>query len=76
MSTQAAAAPRFKSRKFGQVARTRGFLLPVEVAASNEGFFIGTFSKGSFVSRESREFFRSAKDATMALARGAWTQRE
>lgn len=64
-------------QQFGRLARQAGYFLPVEVMLSNTGYYVGTCSdKDGPVSRESREYFKTAHEATIALVRGTWTQRE
>lgn len=60
---------------FGHLALNyAGKYLPLEVLHSAAGHYIGTRDSRGPVSRESREYFRSAATAQRALARGGWTQ--
>jgi len=47
----------------------------LEVLRSGAGYYIGTSDDEGPVSRESNEYFRSAKAAQAALASGKWTQK-
>ena len=61
---------------FGQIALRYGEALPLEVLDGDLGFYIGTRKDGPPFSRESDEYFASRAQAQLALATGAWTQRE
>ena len=61
---------------FGYLAHEYcGVTLPLEVLRSGAGYYIGTSDDEGPVSRESNEYFRSAKAAQAALASGKWTQK-
>ena len=65
------------STSYGQIAQQ--FLnatLQNQVLKSGAGYYIGTCDPESRpVSRESREYWRTEKEAEKALATGRWTQR-
>jgi hypothetical protein len=53
-----------------------GVLKEVQVLQSAAGFYIGTAeSDGSPFSRESKEYWRSKREADEALTLGRWTQK-
>jgi len=60
---------------FGQLALIQhGKFLPLEVLHSAAGHYIGTRDSEGYVSRESRQYFRSYAAAERALYRGGWPQ--
>lgn len=48
--------------------------LPLQVLASQAGFYIGTFCEDGPCSRESVEYFPTREAAFAALETGEWTQ--
>lgn len=53
-----------------------GVTKKIQVLQSAAGFYIGTAGPdGSPFSRESKEYWRSKRDADEALALGMWTQK-
>ena len=61
---------------YGELARTCGKKLPLQVLKSNAGFYIGTQTESGPFTRESMEYFRKHSDAESALATGDWTQND
>ena len=60
----------------GKLAASCGFQLPLQVMQSAAGFYLGTSEFGMPFSRESVEYWPTAKDAENALRDGTWTQKQ
>lgn len=61
--------------KYGYLASRVGIFLPLQVLATDEGFYIGTWQNGPY-SRESKECFADWNTAQAALNTNQWTQLE
>lgn len=77
MSTQETIKSHSNTQVTGLLAKTYLQVeLPLQVLRSAAGYYIGTADEmGAPVSRESVEYFPSAKTATEALSTGSWTQK-
>lgn len=65
------------SEKFGQLASSAGYELPLIVCKSRAGYYIGTLdADGLPFSRESLEYWDKPDKAETAFALGLWTQRK
>ncbi|AUX71567.1 hypothetical protein [Erwinia pyrifoliae] len=60
----------------GFLAAENGYQLPVEVLSSGRGFYIGTANEQGPVSRESAEYYKTRRQADIALEKRQWTQRK
>ena len=62
--------------QFGQLAKIFGGQeLPLEILPSRPGYYLGTQCDGEPYSRESREYYKTRREAEAALKSGQWTQR-
>jgi len=57
------------------ISRRFGFNLPLQVLCSAKGFYIGTANEHGPVSRESVEYWKTMKEAALALEKDNFTQR-
>lgn len=62
--------------KYGELASDFGYHLPLKVLKSGAGYYIGTSDRGSPVSRESAEYYRTEAEAQYALDNNTFTQRD
>jgi hypothetical protein len=62
-------------RRLGVIAQRCGFELDLDVYESGAGFYLGTYSDDGPYTRESQEYWRTRKQAQLALETGQWTQR-
>lgn len=60
----------------GQLARSVGLDLPVQVLKSHEGYYLGTTENGRPFTRESACYYRSQTAATAALMARNWPQKK
>lgn len=60
----------------GQLALTCcGKALKLQILRTQAGYYIGTADEDGPVSRESAEYFSTEEQASDALSKGKWTQR-
>ena len=60
----------------GILAKQAGRCFPLKICKSHRGFYIGTLNEGMPYTRESQEYWGKEEQATAALQKGAWTQKQ